>query len=653
MPIWDGRDVFAQAETGSGKTGAFAIPLIQRILSAETPEVLTAGKPHYVVLSPTRELAQQTHRVFETFCKELGIVSACIIGGENIDQQKKILGQGLHILVGTPGRIKDLILQKEIFLTKCQTIVFDEADRLFDMGFKNEIEFILGKAPKERQLVMVSATSNLDVIRTAYKFHSNPEEIRINQDQLLVDNIDHSLAMVASNEKFPFLVNFLKKQEDTYAIVFCNTQYQTHMIAEWLKAMGFKASPISGRLAQNKRTKLLSDFREKNVTILVCTDVAARGLDIKNVPLVINYDLPNEAASYVHRIGRTGRAGEKGVAISLCAPEDCEYMDAIYAYIDAKIPKMTLTNDDFAKEICRRPYIDRYTLRLEPKDQPNQKNDAMNRPNQRNNRNQRRPNQPEQRRGAPQGDRPRQERAPRPERTERQAPQAEVRPTTPRMDKRFFEITTTCFNEAQEKALAFFRMQERDLLSHEVTQVGPKKFFFFGPQKKTYKFSLKPVFEKILSPFLKGALEHALLKLSFELNYVEPDLTITFKGEDEGLLNANEHELLNAFDHIIRLYLYQRIVLPFGMRIKLQTSRSQKPQQDRINQNTSQSQEAQLIHIAEKLKAELLEKKEPIFTAALTAAERRIIHIQFQDDARFKTSSIGDGRFKKIKIELV
>ena len=306
IPIWDGKDVFAQAETGSGKTGAFAIPLIQRILSAETPEVLSPGKPQYVVLSPTRELAQQTHRVFETFSKELGIVSACIIGGENIDQQKKLLGQGLHILVGTPGRIKDLILQKEIFLSKCQTIVFDEADRLFDMGFKNEIEFILGKAPKERQLVMVSATSNLDVIRTAYKFHSNPEEIRINQDKLLVDNIDHALAMVASDEKFPFLVNYLKKQEDTYAIVFCNTQYQTHMIAEWLQAMGFKASPISGRLPQNKRTKLLSDFREKNVTILVCPDVAARGRDIKNVPLVINYELHNEAASYGHRIGSTG-----------------------------------------------------------------------------------------------------------------------------------------------------------------------------------------------------------------------------------------------------------------------------------------------------------------------------------------------------------
>lgn len=642
IPIWDGKDIFAQAETGSGKTGAFAIPLLQRILSAEHNEALSPGKPHYVVLSPTRELAQQTHSVFERFAKKLGIVTCCIIGGESINTQKQLLNSGLHILVGTPGRIKDLIIQKEIFLTKCQTIVFDEADRLFDMGFKNDIEFILGKAPKERQLVMVSATSNLDVIRTAYKFHSNPEEIRINQDKLLVDKIDHYLAMMSSKEKFPFLVQYLKKQTDTYAIVFCNTQYQTHTVAEWLLAMGFKASPISGRLPQNKRTKLLDDFRSKKVTILVCTDVAARGLDVKNVPLVVNYDLPNEAASYVHRIGRTGRAGEKGLAISLCAPEDCEYIDAIYEYIDAKIPKMPLTDDDFAKEICPRPFIDRFTLRAEKDyNQPKQTSAPQKTMTRQT---------PMQKKTSPEIKKAPVQAQKREPVAQRPAPKAqEPRVMTPRVDKRFFEITTSSFNDAQTKALSFFNVDDQSLIGHEVTKVGSKKFFFFGPQSKTYKFSLKPVFEKILAPYIQETIRLAKLNLKFDLFYKEPDLSITFSGPDERLLTENGNELLFSFDHIIRLFLYQRIVLPFGMRIKVTSTGERNQAQSRAPQN----QEAELVRLAEKLKKELLQTKEPVFTATLSSAERRIIHMQFQDDSRFRTSSIGDGRFKKVKIELL
>lgn len=648
IPILDGKDVFAQAETGSGKTGAFAIPILHQILSSEMIGQIGEGKAHYAVLSPTRELAQQTHSVFQKFADKLGVKSVCIIGGESIITQKKLIGEGVHILVGTPGRLRDLINQREVDLSECKGIVFDEADRLFDMGFKNDIEYILSKAPESRQLIMVSATSNIDVLTTAYKFRSNPEEIRINTDKLVVDKIDHKLAMMSLHEKFPFLVNILQKQIDTYAIVFCNTQFQTHLVAEWLIAMGFKAKPISGRLPQSKRTRLLDDFRAKKTTILVCTDVAARGLDIKSVPLVVNYDLPSEASNYVHRIGRTGRAGEDGLAISLCAHEDCEHLDAIYEFIDATIPKLPLTDDDFAKNICKKPYLDYHSLRLientkatftPPKKEylvkkittplitsPNVKTETTMTQKKNFSKPQTRPQTPVLK-----------------------APKEfkEVKTETPRLDKRFFEIKNASDNEAQKKALGFFNISDASLLKTEILKQGGRKFFFFGPRTGHYKFSLKQEYKTFLTPYLSEIFRLAKLELNFDIVFKDPELKITFAGADSKLLAHNENELLLALEQLVRLYLYQKIVLHPNIRIIVGAQGlSTRPERKTY-------EEADLIEMAEKLKAEVTEKKRSLFTEALSPAQRRIIHMQFQDDARFKTSSVGEDHFKMVKINWI
>lgn len=626
-----GKDIFAQAETGSGKTGCFAIPILERILTNDERDMISDNQSLYVVLSPTRELAQQTHKVFQDFGASLGIKSASIIGGESIEKQKELLKDGVHILVGTPGRMCDLTKQKEVDLSMCQGVVFDEADRLFDMGFQKDIEYILSKAPADRQLIMVSATSNQEVLRTAYKFRSQPEEIVLNHDSLLVDHIDHHLAMMSKDEKFSYLVNLLRKKEDAYAIVFCNTQFQTHMVAEWLKSMNFKASPISGRLAQNRRTALLADFRSKKTTILVCTDVAARGLDIKNVNLVVNYDLPSEAANYVHRIGRTGRAGEEGLAISLCAHEDCEFLDSIYEFIDAKIPKLSLTDADFAKDLTKRPYIDKKTLKVtEREEKPSDdryKNKERNKPLKNT-----ATEKTEDRK-----------------RTPRVAKQIDEEYTmTERIDRRFFETTDNSYAQAAKDALKFFKMNEEGMLNHEILKKGPKKFFLFGPRNITYKFTIKPIYKKLLLPYLIEIIKLADLDLFVKVSFKEPNLKISFSGADEKLLLNNKNEMLYAFEHLIKLYLFKKIILHPGTKISVVVhgQKAAHTKNNDVNEND-------LIKMAEKLKQDVLEKNEAITTKSLSPAERRIIHKHLQDDTQVTTTSVGDGRFKKVEVNLI
>ena len=620
------EDIFAQAETGSGKTGSFAIPLINKLMATDLS--LEAKKTYYIILSPTRELAQQTHKVFNDLGHEHGIKSVSVIGGESIEKQQKELEAGCHVLVGTPGRLVDLIKQKIVVVDSVRGIVFDEADRLFDMGFQKDIDFTLSKLPKSRQLIMVSATSNREVMRTAYKHGSEPREIVLNHDSLLVDHIDHKLAMMTKDEKIPFLVHLLRQQEDAYAIVFCNTQLQTHLVAEWLKAMDFKAKPISGRLAQNKRTKLLKDFRSKQTTILVCTDVAARGLDIKNVNLVVNYDLPSEAANYVHRIGRTGRAGEDGIAISLCAHEDCQHLDAIYELIETKIEKMKLSNDDFATDIVKKPYIDKKTLKVS--ERSNTKRSSETTKETRKKKDTTKNNQS----------------------TNKQKPIVEKvsvnMENSDNTDRRFFETTSTSYKDATQQALNFFRMDEPGMLNHEVLAKGSKKFFFFGPRQVTYKFSIKPIYKKLLLPYLIEILKLANLDLFVRVSFKEPHLRVSFSGKDEGLLLKNKGELLRSFEQIIKIYLQKRIVLHQGIKFNINVPRNKRS--DSKNQGLNQES---LIKIAEALKSQVLENQEPAQSKTLSPGERRIIHQHFQDDEQVTTSSVGDGRFKKVEVSLL
>jgi len=584
----------------------------------------------YAVLSPTRELAQQTHKVFQQFGKELGIESCCIVGGESMDKQKELIGKGVHVLVATPGRFTDLLKQKVVSLKNCMGIVFDEADRLFDMGFQKDIEFILRSASPQRQLIMVSATTSMDVLNTAYKFHSQPLEIKLNEDSLLVDHIDHKLAMVSREEKFPLLVNLLRKEEDVYAIVFCNTQVQTHMVAEWLKLMNFEASPISGKLAQNKRTKLLADFRAKKVRVLVCTDVAARGLDIKDVTLVINYELPQEAANYVHRIGRTGRAGKKGHAVSFVAYEDCDNLEPIYELIDSKIPKMDLQDEDFAKDICRKPYVDSKTLKVTDR-RPN--NDRKS--NDRNSKN------TKTRTDSKRPDTVRKER-PAPKVIERKSPEE-------RRKAYYFEAEGYGVDHAHAGAMKYFKIDDETLLGHEILEEGSRRFVIFGAKKTKVKYFVKPIYKKLLLPFLIKIIKQSGLNLFVKVHFKPTTLTVNFSGADEQLLANANFELLNAFEHIILTYLQTRVILHRNLKLKVKCFKKNesKPRVERPKTN-----EKSLFKLADIAKKNLLDSSESQLIKSLNAKDRRTIHMYLEDDKQIKSASVGDGAYKQIELSL-
>jgi ATP-dependent RNA helicase RhlE len=661
--ILEGKDLFAQAETGSGKTGSFAIPIIQQILTDGSQQDVSAEDHivHYIVLSPTRELAQQTDTVFSAMASKLGIHAVCLIGGESIERQKELLRGKISILVATPGRLCDLIRQRSVVVDQCKAVVFDEADRLFDMGFKKEIEFILNHVPRTRQLIMVSATSNMDVLETAYKFHSQPVELKLNSESILVDNIDHSIAMISSNEKMPLLVQILREHIDTYALIFCNTQIETHRVAEWLIQMGFKSQAISGRLPQNKRTRLMEQFRAKDVTILVCTDVAARGLDIKDVNLVINYDLPQEAASYVHRIGRTGRAGKLGKAISFCAHEDAEYLDPIIKYIDSKIPKMDLTDDSFAKDIPPRPYLDHKTLKVVDRNGP---------------RNNERPDRKERQRPE------RAERAPREQEPAPVFEPLEKRELPPYFatedltgDRRYFVLTlssTEAQNSGDFRAMGYFQIDDKELIERTVVKMGAKKFWLFGPRNITYRYNLKPQFDRVLSPFISDIVKTMRLRLSVSLKLKGQQLEILFKGPDESMLTRNNNELLEALETLSRLYLARKVPLRGELQIVLKTSRPARKEEPRAEggrpargprsegrdsrgrrpRADDPKREENLLQMVEKMKQQVLTSGEAVVLKPMDSRERRLVHQYLSDDNKVKTTSLGDGRLKKIEISL-
>ncbi len=669
--ILEGKDIFAQAETGSGKTGSFAIPICEQLLREEKESDSKDDEKlvQYVTLSPTRELAQQTHKVFDQLGKHLGIHAACLIGGESIDKQKSLLKKGTRVLVATPGRLVDLIKQKSVKLDQVKAVVFDEADRLFDMGFQKDIEFILSKVKEDRQLIMVSATSNMEVLKTAYKFKSHPMELKLNEDNILVDHINHSLAMITKQEKMPYLVNILRENSDVYAIVFCNTQMQTHLVAEWLRLMDFKAKPISGRLPQNKRTRLMEEFRNKEVTILVCTDVAARGLDIKDVNLVINYDLPQEAANYVHRIGRTGRAGKEGRAISFCAHEDCEYLDDIYAYIDSKITKLELTNEDVTAEIAPKPYIDGKTLRPVDRNRSSGKKDRSSRDSKK------------------AGSRDQRERKPMDKMTEKyDAPLERALPTPlkkfvpsedEKRDRRFFITTSKNQEDADRAALGYYMITDESLLQREIVKKGPKRYFFFGPQNITYRYSLEAHYKKLLLPFIIEILNLSHLDVKVKVAFKGDTLDISFNGKDEGLFLRNRGEMLQSLEQICRLYLANKITLPSKLKwnVRVQGARgagershdrsrgkkqdgrsnnrgNQNRRSNRPSEKDQKAREEKVIALAEEAKNKVINSKEPFTMKPLDPRDRRIVHQHLGEDDTVKTTSLGDGRLKKIEVSL-
>ncbi len=315
-----GHDLLGGAQTGTGKTAAFALPLLQR-LSKETPPN-GARKPRALILTPTRELAVQVAESIKTYGRHLRLNVTTIYGGAGMGPQVDSLRRGTDILVATPGRLIDHMERGSAKLDAIEVLVLDEADRMLDMGFLPAIKRILNRVPKERQTLLFSATFEDQIKALALEFMRNPKQVQVTAKNTIADTIVHRAHPVDGSRKRDLLIDILTKRHTDQVLIFGKTKHGCNRLAEQLETAGLKAVAIHGNKSQAQRQKALRDFKMGKARVLVATDVAARGLDIPNLPLVINHDLPMVAEDYIHRIGRTGRAGATGEALSLVSPEE-------------------------------------------------------------------------------------------------------------------------------------------------------------------------------------------------------------------------------------------------------------------------------------------------------------------------------------------
>jgi ATP-dependent RNA helicase RhlB len=345
-----GRDVAGQAQTGTGKTAAFLIALFNRLLTDPPAANRPLNAPRAIVIAPTRELAVQIHSDAEGIGKFTGLKLAIVFGGVDYEKQRRILEEGVDVLIGTPGRIIDYFKQHVFDLRHIQVAVMDEADRMFDLGFIKDIRFILRRLPHPtlRLNMMFSATLSHRVLELAYEHMNNPELIRIEPDKMTVDRVRQVLYFPSTEEKIPLLMGLLRRIDARRTMVFVNTRRIAEVLERTLTANGFVAQAISGDVPQTKRLKMMRDFHNGDVAVLIATDVASRGLHIPDVSHVFNFDLPNDAEDYVHRIGRTARAGAEGDAISFGCEEYAISLPDIERYIGHQIPRAAISPDDLA-----------------------------------------------------------------------------------------------------------------------------------------------------------------------------------------------------------------------------------------------------------------------------------------------------------------
>lgn len=326
----DGRDLLAGAQTGTGKTAAFGLPLLQHL--GTSPQPVSAGprKPRALVLAPTRELATQVHDSLRGYSKYLRIPSACIYGGVGMGNQLDVLRRGVDLLVACPGRLIDHLERRSIDLSGVEILVLDEADRMLDMGFLPSIKRILAKLPRQnRQTLLFSATFAEPIKALAMEFMRNPEQIQVTPKNTVAETITHKVHPVDGARKRELLLHLLAEDSRVQTLVFAKTKHGSDKLATFLEKSGIKTAAIHGNKSQGQRLRALGDFKAGRVTVLVATDIAARGIDINELPKVINYDLPMVPEDYVHRIGRTGRNGATGEAISLVAQDEAKLLRQI------------------------------------------------------------------------------------------------------------------------------------------------------------------------------------------------------------------------------------------------------------------------------------------------------------------------------------
>src|ERR1044071_3555560 len=335
-----GMDIAGQAQTGTGKTAAFLVALYARLLREPIPASRSLNAPRALIVAPTRELAVQIHRDAEVLGSHTGLRLGLAFGGVDYDKQKHHLEQGVDILMGTPGRIIDFAKQRVIDLRSVQVLVLDEADRMFDLGFISDIRYILRRlpTPEARLNMLFSATLSHRVLELAYEHMNDPTLVRIEPDKMTVDRVRQLMYYLAMEEKVPLLIGLLRQSEARRTMVFVNTKRMAERLESTLNANGFHAQALSGDVPQAKRLRFLRDFHNGDLAVLIATDVASRGLHIPDVSHVFNFDLPQDSADYVHRIGRTARAGAEGDAISFACEEYAVSLPEIEDYIGHKVP---------------------------------------------------------------------------------------------------------------------------------------------------------------------------------------------------------------------------------------------------------------------------------------------------------------------------
>jgi ATP-dependent RNA helicase RhlE len=325
--LTQGKDLLGIAETGSGKTAAFALPILQRLSLQHLPR--TPGAPHALILAPTRELASQIGQRFGAYGSRLSLRSTVIFGGVNQHHQVKALKAGVDILIATPGRLLDLCTQRHVRLDKVSILVLDEADRMLDMGFIHDVRKIVSLCKRERQTLLFSATMPPPIAKLAHDILHAPVRVDVAPAKIAVDRIEQRVFFVGAKEKRALLEGLLADRDMNRVLVFTRTKRGADRVCRNLVQAGMSAVALHGNKAQNARVRALDSFRNGKVRILVATDIAARGIDVPNISHVVNYELPNEPESYVHRIGRTARAGAGGAALSFCDHSERPYLQAI------------------------------------------------------------------------------------------------------------------------------------------------------------------------------------------------------------------------------------------------------------------------------------------------------------------------------------
>ena len=337
--VLQGTDLLGCAQTGTGKTAAFAIPILQ--LLSENKSFDRKKKIRCLVVTPTRELAIQISDSFKAYGRHTGLTCTVVFGGVNQNPQTTALRNGIDILIATPGRLLDLMNQGHISLRDVEFFVLDEADRMLDMGFIHDVKRLLAALPKKRQSLFFSATMPPEIVKLAGSILDNPKKVSVTPVSSTVDIINQQIYFVDKGNKNSLLVDLLKDKSIKTALVFTRTKHGADKVVKMLVKHNIKAEAIHGNKAQNARQRALANFKAQSTRVLVATDIAARGIDVDELEYVINYEMSNVAETYVHRIGRTGRAGAKGTAISFCDAEEKEYLRDVEKLIGKKIPIVT------------------------------------------------------------------------------------------------------------------------------------------------------------------------------------------------------------------------------------------------------------------------------------------------------------------------